>query len=84
MLAQVLADPGLHAAPRRSDEPPVIFSRAGHDAMAIGSITDVGMLFLRNPDGVSHHPDEAVSAADVALGIRALTESVLQLAADRL
>ena len=51
--------------------------------MALGSIADVGMLFLRNPDGVSHHPDESVSAADVALGIRALTESVLQLAADR-
>ena len=84
LLQDVVREGIVHAAPRRSDEPPVIFSRAGHDAMAIGSITDVGMLFLRNPDGVSHHPDEAVSAADVALGIRALTESVLQLAADRL
>lgn len=65
-----------------SDDPAVIFSRAGHDAMSIGAVTDVGMLFLRNPDGVSHHPDEAVSAADVALGIRALAESVLQLGAD--
>ena len=37
----------------------------GHDGMAIGAITDVGMLFLRNPDGISHHPDEAVSAGDV-------------------
>ncbi len=84
LLQDVVREGIVHAAPRRSDEPPVIFSRAGHDAMAIGSITDVGMLFLRTPDGVSHHPDEAVSAADVALGIRALTESVLQLAADRL
>ena len=66
-----------------ADDPAVIFSRAGHDGMSIGAITDVGMLFLRNPDGVSHHPDEAVSASDVALGIRALGESVLQLAADR-
>ncbi|WP_341579747.1 allantoate amidohydrolase [Microbacterium schleiferi] len=84
LLQDVVREGIVHAVERRSDEPPVIFSRAGHDAMAIGSITDVGMLFLRNPDGVSHHPDEAVSAADVALGIRALTESVLQLAADRL
>ncbi|HAQ59632.1 MAG TPA: Zn-dependent hydrolase, partial [Microbacterium sp.] len=53
-----------------------------HDGMSIGAITDVGMLFLRNPDGISHHPDEAVSAADVALGIRALAESVLHLAAE--
>ena len=50
--------------------------------MAIGAITDVGMLFLRNPDGISHHPDEAVSGDDVALGIRALAEAVLQLAAE--
>lgn len=84
LLQDVVREGIVHAVERRSDEPPVIFSRAGHDAMAIGSITDVGMLFLRNPDGVSHHPDEAVSAADVALGIRALSESVLQLAADRL
>ncbi|GAA1704035.1 allantoate amidohydrolase [Microbacterium sediminicola] len=66
-----------------AEEPPVIFSRAGHDGMAIGSIADVGMLFLRNPDGISHHPDEAVSGSDVALGIRALAESVLGLAMDK-
>ncbi|WP_091502231.1 Zn-dependent hydrolase [Microbacterium sp. cf332] len=65
------------------DEPPAIFSRAGHDGMALGGLTDIGMLFLRNPDGISHHPDEDVSTADVARGIRALAESVLHLAADR-
>jgi len=42
----------------------------------------VGVAQEQHPDGVSHHPDEAVSAADVALGIRALTEAVLQLAHD--
>jgi allantoate deiminase len=64
-------------------EAPTLFSRAGHDAMAIGAITGVGMLFLRNPDGISHHPDEAVSSADVAAGIRALAEAVLGLGAER-
>ena len=68
--------------PVRSDAPPEIFSRAGHDGMALGAIADVGMLFLRNTDGISHHPDEAVSAGDVAHGIRALAESVLHLAAE--
>ncbi|KTS14409.1 allantoate amidohydrolase [Microbacterium testaceum] len=63
-------------------EAPTLFSRAGHDAMAIGAITGVGMLFLRNPDGISHHPDEAVSSADVAAGIRALAEAVLGLGAE--
>ncbi|SIT85046.1 allantoate amidohydrolase [Microbacterium sp. RU33B] len=73
----------LATLPPGADDPAVIFSRAGHDGMALGAITDIGMLFLRNPDGVSHHPDESVSSADVALGIRALAEAVLQLAADR-
>lgn len=63
-------------------DPAALFSPAGHDAMSIAAMTDVGMLFLRNPDGISHHPDEAVSAEDVARGIRALAESVLHLAAE--
>jgi allantoate deiminase len=77
----VRAGIGSTVAPGAAD-PATIFSRAGHDAMSIGAITDVGMLFLRNPDGISHHPDEAVSGADVAHGIRALAESVLHLAAE--
>lgn len=82
-LLQDVVRAGIRStSPVRPDDPPVIFSRAGHDGMAIGAITDVGMLFLRNPDGVSHHPDEAVSASDVAHGVRALAESVLLLAAE--
>lgn len=95
-LLQDVVRAGIDGALRQAGEPgwpahldsaasapaPTIFSRAGHDAMAIGAITDVGMLFLRNPDGISHHPDESVSAADIALGIRALAESVLHLAAE--
>lgn len=65
-------------------EPLELFSRAGHDAMSLGLVTDVAMLFLRNPDGISHHPDEFVSAADVALGLDALAGAVEHLAAQRL
>ncbi|WP_100812619.1 MULTISPECIES: allantoate amidohydrolase [unclassified Microbacterium] len=86
MCAPLLQDvirAGIRGAlPDAPDDPATLFSPAGHDGMSIGAITDVGMLFLRNPDGISHHPDEAVSAADVALGIRALAESVLHLAAE--
>ncbi|MFJ4220417.1 M20 family metallo-hydrolase [Curtobacterium luteum] len=57
-------------------QPLELFSRAGHDAMSLGLVTDVAMLFLRNPDGISHHPDEAVSVDDVALGIDAMTTAV--------
>lgn len=86
MCAPILQDvirAGIRGAlPDLPDDPATLFSPAGHDGMSIGAITDVGMLFLRNPDGISHHPDEAVSGADVALGIRALAESVLHLAAE--
>ncbi|WP_425561366.1 Zn-dependent hydrolase [Microbacterium pumilum] len=78
-----VSKPGVRGgAPLSTDDPATIFSRAGHDGMAIGAVTDVGMLFLRNPDGISHHPDEAVSTGDVELGIRALAEAVLHLAAE--
>jgi allantoate deiminase len=84
LLQDVVAG-GIRATlPPRSDAPPVIFSRAGHDGMSLGAVTDVGMLFLRNPDGVSHHPDESVSAGDVAHGIRALAEAVLLRGTERI
>lgn len=82
LLRDVIGAGIAAALPARHEDPPEIFSRAGHDGMALGAITDVGMLFLRNPHGISHHPDEAVAAADVARGIRALAESVLHLAAE--
>ncbi len=83
LLQDVVREGILSTLPGGAGDPAVLFSPAGHDGMAIGAITDVGMLFLRNPDGISHHPDEAVSAGDVARGIQALAEAVLQLAADR-
>jgi allantoate deiminase len=81
-LLQDVVRAGIRGALPDLSDPATLFSPAGHDGMSIGAITDVGMLFLRNPDGISHHPDEAVSAADVGLGIRALAESVLHLAAE--
>ena len=38
------------------------------------------MLFVRNPTGVSHSPDEWASADDCLDGIAALTEAVTDLA----
>ncbi|MEO8408126.1 MAG: allantoate amidohydrolase [Oxalobacteraceae bacterium] len=40
-------------------------SGAGHDAMAIATLTDVAMLFVRcGNNGISHHPDETMTAQD--------------------
>ncbi|WP_286890710.1 allantoate amidohydrolase [Pseudoalteromonas sp. ESRF-bin5] len=44
---------------------PSLASGAGHDAMAIAPICPVGMLFIRSPGGISHHPAEAVIDSDV-------------------
>ena len=40
-------------------------SGAGHDAMMMASLTDIGMLFVRcGNGGISHHPMEILSAKD--------------------
>jgi allantoate deiminase len=52
--------------------PTFLPSGAGHDAMALADLADVGMLFVRCRGGVSHNPAEAVAIEDVELGARAL------------
>jgi allantoate deiminase len=47
-------------------------SGAGHDAVALAGLAPVAMLFVRCAGGVSHHPDESVSVADVAVALRVL------------
>jgi allantoate deiminase len=59
---------------------PTLWSRAGHDAMAMAAVTEVGMLFLRCHDGISHHPAESVREVDVARALDALEATVLHLA----
>lgn len=47
-------------------------SGAGHDAMMMANLTAVGMLFVRcGAGGVSHSPDETLSAEDAALAAAA-------------
>ena len=58
-------------------------SGAGHDAMALASLCDVGMLFLRCRGGISHHPDESVTAEDVGVSLAALM-AALDLLVDRM
>jgi N-carbamoyl-L-amino-acid hydrolase len=50
-------------------------SGAGHDAMAMAAIADVAMLFVRcGNGGISHHPDETMTAADAELAARAFMD----------
>ena len=50
-------------------------SGAGHDAMVLAEVTDVGMMFVRcGAGGVSHNPAETVSAEDAGLAVQALLD----------
>ena len=57
---------------------PRLVSGAGHDAMFV---PNASMLFVRSLNGgVSHHPDELSSEADMALAVDALTAALVRLA----
>jgi len=47
-------------------------SGAGHDGMALKSIADIAMLFVRCKDGISHNPAESITAEDAGAGARVL------------
>jgi acetylornithine deacetylase/succinyl-diaminopimelate desuccinylase-like protein len=56
---------------------PRLVSGAGHDAMFV---PNASMLFVRSLNGgVSHHPDELSSDADIALAVDALTAALTRL-----
>jgi allantoate deiminase/N-carbamoyl-L-amino-acid hydrolase len=53
-------------------------SGAGHDAMVMAGLTDVGMLFVRcGHGGISHSPLETMSAADADLAARAFRDFLM-------
>ena len=64
------------SADRGGGEVPRLYSRAGHDAMVMADLTEIGMLFVRCADGISHAPTEAVTVADVTLAVEAFTAAV--------
>jgi len=51
---------------------PELATGAGHDAGVLAARVPAGMLFVRNPTGVSHAPDEFAERADCLAGIEAL------------
>ncbi len=45
-------------------------SGAGHDAMAVAELCPMAMLFVRCGGGISHNPNETVTAEDVDAAAR--------------
>ena len=72
---------GLEAAIGKQGLAPLrLFSGAGHDGLAMHDLCDIGMLFVRCKDGLSHHPDEAITAADADIAAHVLAEYLQNLA----
>lgn len=64
-----------------SDSPQSLVSGAGHDTQFLSQLTgNVGMLFVRCRDGISHSPDEYVDEEDAFSGSFALLKAVDALA----
>ena len=62
---------------------PVIPTAAGHDAGILQSAgIPTAMLFVRNPTGISHSPDEHAEMADCLAGVNALAATFERLCAD--
>jgi allantoate deiminase len=49
-------------------------SGAGHDAMAMSALWPVAMLFVRCEKGISHHPAEAITEADIGVTLDVLCQ----------
>ena len=63
-------------------EPVSIVSGAGHDAMSVAEISEVGMMFIRCAGGVSHNPAESVDTVDVAAAIEAFERTILKISSE--
>jgi len=71
-MVATLAGAGIRA--------PVLPTGAGHDAGVLAAQVPAGMLFVRNPTGVSHSPAEYAEPEDCRTGVTALAAVLEDLA----
>jgi allantoate deiminase len=57
-----------------------MISGAGHDAMILAGITDVGLVFVPSKDGKSHCPEEWTDYDQLQKGIEVVLEAALVVA----
>jgi N-carbamoyl-L-amino-acid hydrolase len=62
------------------EDTPALPTGAGHDAGILAAHVPTAMLFVRNPTGVSHAPEEFAEADDCAAGVVALATTLEHLA----
>ncbi len=59
---------------------PLLATGAGHDAGVLAAHVPTAMLFVRNPTGVSHSPEESAELTDCLAGAAALATVLRELA----
>ncbi|MFF2018449.1 Zn-dependent hydrolase [Paenibacillus sp. NPDC058177] len=52
---------------------------AGHDAVAMNELTEIGLILVRSRDGISHHPLEWSSPEDCEAGANVLLHALIKL-----
>ena len=57
----------------------IMTSGAGHDAMIMASITDVGLVFVPSKDGRSHCPEEWTDYDQLQKGIEIIYQTVIDI-----
>jgi N-carbamoyl-L-amino-acid hydrolase len=60
---------------------PLMDTGAGHDAGVLSARVETAMLFVRNPTGISHSPEEHVEQDDAEAGATALADALESLLA---
>ncbi|MTD30724.1 Zn-dependent hydrolase [Planomicrobium sp. YIM 101495] len=60
-------------------QPHTMISGAGHDAMLVAEIAEMGMLFVRCRKGISHQREEWADQDDIAQGTKVLLDTVKEL-----
>ncbi|MCE7006127.1 allantoate amidohydrolase [Kibdelosporangium philippinense] len=61
---------------------PALPTGAGHDAGILAAHVPTAMLFVRNPTGISHAPEEHAEPDDCEAGVEALAKVLEKLAAE--
>jgi N-carbamoyl-L-amino-acid hydrolase len=75
-------DPGLQKELQLAlPQAPVLDTGAGHDAGVLAPFVPTAMVFVRNPSGVSHSPEEHVVDDDAETGARTLADALHRLMA---
>jgi N-carbamoyl-L-amino-acid hydrolase len=70
-------DPGLQKELQLAlPQAPVLDTGAGHDAGVLAPFVPTAMVFVRNPSGVSHSPEEHVVDEDAETGAQTLADAL--------